>query len=75
VSPILDEEDKKEFGEYAITINTWDMGGAIKPTIWNRLKLAYRLIVYGDIHGDHVILDDEQIIQLWSHLNKIIGYW
>ena len=70
ITPITDEDDKIEFGERAITIHTWDAGGSIKP-IWQRIKIAYRLLLYGDIHGDHVIISNRQINELIKFLKYI----
>lgn len=71
VGPILDNDDIVEFGEQALTIQSWDGAGSIKPSMWWRIKLAWKMIRYGDTHGDHVILDKDQVFRLGIDLLNI----
>lgn len=72
LNPVLDDEDIDEYGEYAVTIQSWDCAGGCKPNLWSRVKLAGKMLVKGDIHGDHVILTKKDLIRLARDLVDVV---
>ena len=71
VGPVVDNDDIVEFGEHALTIQTWDAAGGRKPNLWWRLMMALKMMVHGDLHGDHVILNKDDCFDLGVELLRI----
>ena len=69
---VFDEEDIIDYGEYALTIQSWDCAGGVKPNLWARLKLSLKMFFKGDLHGDHIILKRKDIKRLSDDLLKAI---
>lgn len=69
---VFDEEDVKDYGEYAVTIQSWDCAGGSKPNLWARIQMGLRMLFKGDLHGDHVILKREDMYRLSMDLDKAV---
>lgn len=55
----------------SLWIAMFDHGG--RPSLWWRIKTAWRLVFHGTMHRDHVTLDDEERKRLVEFINTDIN--